>query len=55
MKIIFLFVDWWDIYENNLKPLYAHTYAEAIARPRRIPSSIELTAYDTALRLGTHS
>ena len=50
MQIIVQFIDWWDIYENKLKLLDYFT-----ARSRRIPSSIELAAYTTAIQLATNS
>ena len=50
-RIIFTFVDWEEVYEANLQLLYVHSHSEAIHRPKRMPSSIELQAYAAAIQI----
>ena len=50
MRIIHQFIDWWDIYETNLKLL-----DDVSARSRRVASWIELAAYRTSIQLATNS
>ena len=49
-RIIFTFVDWEEVYESNLKLLFVPSYSEAIRRPKRMPSAIELEAYAATLQ-----
>ena len=45
-KIIFTFVDWVEVYGKNLECAYNLSFVEIIRRAERMPSSVELQAYD---------